>query len=47
MNEEKNSITPSNDAGNAVEGIKKELETSAPSKKKRIFEKFALVANYI
>ncbi|PUB86298.1 MAG: hypothetical protein DBP00_11850 [gamma proteobacterium symbiont of Ctena orbiculata] len=43
MNEENNPITPVN-SGEAVEEIKKELEASAPSKKKRIFEKFALAA---
>jgi hypothetical protein len=43
MSEDDNQITPVNSC-DAVEGIKKELEASAPSKKKRIFEKFALAA---
>ena len=43
MNDENKSITSSG-SNDVVEEIKKELESSAPSKKKRIFEKFALAA---
>ncbi|MDX2422813.1 MAG: hypothetical protein QNK43_09065 [Amphritea sp.] len=43
MSDDKNPTTPVN-SGDVVEEIKKELESSAPSKKKRIFEKFALAA---
>jgi len=43
MSEDDNPIAPV-DSGDVVEEIKKELEASAPSKKKRIFEKFALAA---
>ena len=43
MNDDNKSIT-SSETNDAVEEIKKELESSAPSKKKRIFEKFALAA---
>lgn len=41
---DKNLITNENEDSDAVENIKKELEASAPSKKKRIFQKFALAA---
>lgn len=44
MSDEKNPVVPVNNASDAVEDIKKELESSAPSNKKRIFEKFALAA---
>lgn len=43
MNDDNKTVT-SSESDDAVEEIKKELEASAPSKKKRIFEKFALAA---
>ncbi len=44
MSDDTNQIAPTHNNSDAVEDIKKELEASAPSKKKRIFEKFALAA---
>jgi hypothetical protein len=44
MSKDDNSIVPADGQKDAVEDIKRELEASAPSKKKRIFEKFTLAA---
>jgi len=41
---DKSLITSGSEQSDAVEDIKKELEATAPSKKKRIFQKFALAA---
>lgn len=44
MDNDSDIITTQSEGSDAVESIKKELEASAPSKKKRIFQKFALAA---